>query len=392
MNILFLDQFSSIGGGQRSLLELLPMLAERGWNGRVAVPSEGAYSRQLRACGFPVDLVPCGAYTTWHKNALDIARYTWETPQITRKIFELVAAHKITLLYVNGPRLLPAAALVARRLSIPLLFHSHHRLLQGAGLRVAGESLRWARAEVVACCTFAAQPLQPYLAEDKIRIVYNGVPEMCSRRARRNGPPRRIGVIGRIEPEKGQMEFIGAARILAKEFADCEFLVTGAPLFSSTGYSERVRVAARDLPFHFSGWEHDISSVFASLDMLVVPSTPADSTPRVVVEAFSAGVPVVAFAAGGIPEIIKDGQTGFLASGSSAEALAARIRSVLQMDSGRLRETVWEARKAWHDRYTLAHFQQQVADVIAQVSSRIRIQNTAAATIASAAALARTAE
>jgi hypothetical protein len=36
MNILFLDQFSTVGGGQRSLLELLPMVAQRGWKGHVA--------------------------------------------------------------------------------------------------------------------------------------------------------------------------------------------------------------------------------------------------------------------------------------------------------------------------------------------------------------------
>ena len=298
MNILFLDQFSTVGGGQRSLLELLPMVARRGWNVRVAVPSEGAYSSQLKASGFPVEFICCGVYSSGRKNVSDVARYAWKTPQITKRIFEIITAHHIDLLYVNGPRLLPPAALVARRLSIPLLFHSHHRISQQAGVRLVGESLSWARAEVVACCSFAAEPLQPYLSAHKVRIVYNGVPEMRCRRRRSNTSPRCIGVLGRIEPEKGQMQFVGAARILQEQFPDCEFLVVGAPLFSSPRYSEAVRAAARDLPFRFAGWQDDISHVFANLDLLVVPSTPADSTPRVIVEAFSAGVPVVAFAAG----------------------------------------------------------------------------------------------
>jgi glycosyltransferase involved in cell wall biosynthesis len=150
--------------------------------------------------------------------------------------------------------------------------------------------------------------------------------------------------------------------------------------------------AARDLPFRFAGWQQDISRVFAKLDLLVVPSTPADSTPRVIVEAFSAGVPVVAFAAGGIPEIVKDGQTGFLASDFTAEALAARIRSVLDMHPGTLRAVVQEAKEAWRARYTLSRFQEDVADAIGHVPSRINIQNSAAATVARAAALARSAE
>jgi glycosyltransferase involved in cell wall biosynthesis len=392
MNILFLDQFSTVGGGQRSLLELLPMVVKRGWNVRVAVPAEGVYSRQLKASGFAVNFICCGAYTSGRKNVSDIARYAWKTPQITKRILEIVTAHRIDLLYVNGPRLLPAAALVARQLSIPLLFHSHHRISQETGVRLAGESLRWARAEVVACCSFAAEPLQPYLRTDKVRIVYNGVPEMRCRRRRSDTSSRCIGVIGRIEPEKGQMQFVGAARMLQEQFPDCQFLVVGAPLFSSPQYSETVMEAARDLPFRFAGWQDDISSVFANLDLLVVPSTPADSTPRVIVEAFSAGVPVVAFAAGGIPEIVKDGQTGFLTSDFTAAALAARIRSVLDMHSGTLRAIVQEAKETWRERYTLSRFQEDIADAIVHVSSRMRVQNSAAATIARTAAVARTAE
>ncbi|MGI8959628.1 MAG: glycosyltransferase family 4 protein [Bryobacteraceae bacterium] len=392
MNILFLDQFSTVGGGQRSLLELLPMVVQRGWNGRVAVSGEGVYSRQLRASGFPVELIPCGAYTSGRKEISDIARYVWKAPQITNKIFEIVTTRHIDLLYVNGPRLLPAAALVSRRLSIPLLFHSHHRIVQEAGVRLAGESLRWAGAEVVACCGFAAEPLHAYLTRDKVRIVYNGVPEMRCSQPRADTAPPCIGVIGRIEPEKGQIEFVRAARILRKQFPHSQFLVVGAPLFSSPQYAETVMSAARDLPFRFAGWQEDISSVFAKLDLLVVPSTPADSTPRVIIEAFSAGVPVVAFAAGGIPEIIKDGQTGFLASDLTAEALAARIASVLNMHPGNLQEIVREAKETWREQYTLPRFQEDVADAIGHVSSRISVQNSAPATVARTAAVPSTAE
>jgi len=392
MNILVLDQFSTVGGGQRSLLELLPMVVQRGWNVRVAVPSNGVYSQHLQAGGFTVDLIPCGVYTSGRKNTSDIARYTWKAPQVARKILEIAKAHSVDLLYVNGPRLLPPAALVSRGLSIPLLFHSHHRILQETGVRVAGESLRWAGAEVVACCSFAAEPLHGYVSEDKLRIVYNGVPEMRRQQRRLDKSPRRIGVIGRIEPEKGQIEFVRAARLLQPQFPDCQFSVVGAPLFSSPGYSETVMAAAHDLPFRFSGWQEDISSVFAKLDLLVVPSTPADSTPRVILEAFSAGVPVVAFPAGGIPELVKDGQTGFLARGDSAEALAGRIREVLQMEPERVQVIAKRAREMWRERYTLARFQKNVGDAIAHVSSRMSVQNRPAAIIANPAAVARTAE
>ena len=133
--------------------------------------------------------------------------------------------------------------------------------------------------------------------------------------------------------------------------------------------------------------------MFAKLDLLVVPSTPADSTPRVIIEAFSAGVPVVAFAAGGIPEIVRDGQTGFLASDFTAEALAARIRQ-------RLRHGLWKTtenspskpkRRGESGTRCLAS-RKMSAEAIGHVSSRISIQNSPAATVARTAALARSAE
>jgi hypothetical protein len=67
MNILFLDQFSTVGGGQRSLLELLPLVHARGWSARVALPGCGPYSDKVRASGFPVDFIPCGEYAQGRK-------------------------------------------------------------------------------------------------------------------------------------------------------------------------------------------------------------------------------------------------------------------------------------------------------------------------------------
>ena len=266
---------------------------------------------------------------------------------------------------MNGPRLLPAAALAARAASIPLVFHSHHRLLQPIAVRLAAESLRWSQARVIACCRFAAEPLRERLNGDGCRVVYNGVAEPSWAR-RGSGSPKswNIGVIGRVEPEKGQMGFVEAARILSAEFAACRFIIAGAPMFSGPDYLERVKDASRRLPIEFHGWQDDIGAVFSKLDLLVVPSSDIDSTPRVVIEAFSAGIPVVAFPSGGIPEIVEDGKTGFLASAASPAALAARIRSVLLMESGPLREVAESAREAWRAKYTLDRYQEEVAEVI----------------------------
>ncbi|RPI16128.1 MAG: glycosyltransferase [Acidobacteriales bacterium] len=391
MNILFLDQFTTIGGGQRSLLEALAGLRDHGWSGRIALPGDGAYTDALRARGFPVDHISCGAYSPARKRPADFARFTGEFPWLIRSIYRLAARHRTGLLYVNGPRLLPAAAVVAKARSIPLLFHSHHRILQPVAICLAGEALRWSGARMLACCRFAAEPLQGYLPRGRCRIVYNGVAGVSWAHSDSGSRKvRSIGVIGRVEPEKGQMEFTAAVRILATEFPDCRFIVAGAPLFSGPEYLEAVKKAARSLPIQFVGWQDDIGSAFSRLDLLVVPSTDMDSTPRVVIEAFSAGIPVVAFPAGGIPEIVEDGNTGFLAAGRSAAALAARIRSVLRMDPARLREVVERARQTWSERFTLERFQHEVAESILQACLPTSARNRSAATAASTADAAST--
>lgn len=365
MNILCLDQFRTMGGGQRSLLELLPAMRARGWNARVVLPGEGTFAERVRQSGFAVDFVVCGDYTPGRKRLADFVRYGRESLPAVRRIFDLTAKHRTDLLYVNGPRLLPAAALAAAARSIPLMFHSHHRIVQPVAVRLAGEALRMSRAGLIACCRFAAEPLAPYVPPERSRIVYNGVAMPGRPRAFRNIPEVRcIGVIGRVEPEKGQMEFIGAAAELAPDFPERSFLVIGAPLFSSAAYLERVKAASRGLPVEFLGWQEDIGAAFSKLDLLVVPSCDSDSTPRVVLEAFSAGVPVVAFSSGGIPELVRDGETGFLASGQSAEALAARIRSVLAMEPRTVRAVTARARAEWRERYTLERYQHEAMEAI----------------------------
>ncbi len=90
---------------------------------------------------------------------------------------------------------------------------------------------------------------------------------------------------------------------------------------------------------------------------------------RVLVEAFAAGVPVVAFAVGGIPEVVSDGETGFLVRDVSPQALAGRIRELLYGDAETLRKIARDARRAWEERYTVGAFQERVTDLMAQVAS-----------------------
>jgi glycosyltransferase involved in cell wall biosynthesis len=171
-------------------------------------------------------------------------------------------------------------------------------------------------------------------------------------------------VIGRVEPEKGQIEFVRAARAVLSRFPRCRFFVVGAPLFSNSDYLHEVVRASRDLPITFLGWRDDIATVLAGLDLLVVPSSQLDSAPRVIFEAFSSRVPVVAFPSGGIPEIIVDEETGFLTSTAESQALANRICSILQMPPSRISAVVARAWQRWKEEYNVERYQDCVAKLL----------------------------
>jgi glycosyltransferase involved in cell wall biosynthesis len=368
MNILFLDQFSDLGGAQQCLLNLAPALQARGWKVHIAAAGMGPLKDRARALGANYCEIRSGPYESGGKSIGDVMRFAAELPRLAREIARLAADCGAGLLYVNGPRLLPAAALAIGD-RIPLVFHCHNYLGQGYAAALAGVAS--ANATVIACCRFVGEPVLPYLRRSQFHVAYNGVePAAVARNGSRVGPWR-IGLLGRIAPEKGQLEFLEAARLLPPDY---RYTICGAPLFSNPvaiEYFERVRRAADGLPVEITGWQEDVYSVLSKLDLLVVPSAPGEATPRVIMEAYAAGVPVVASDSGGIPEILSDGETGFLAPTGDPARLAANIRELLSRPA-LLKQVAENARQRWSERYTVPHYQARVLSILDSVGNSAR--------------------
>jgi glycosyltransferase involved in cell wall biosynthesis len=368
MNILCLDQFGELGGAQRCLLDEMPAMLARGWSVHLAAPGHGQLAERAAALEVTADPIRCGPYSSGHKTLADVARFAAEGPRLAGEIRSLARRYSADLIYVNGPRLLPAAALsvsYAAHEMPRVLFHSHS-LLEGPARWLAGRSLARTRAAIVASCRFVAAPLMPYSGDRGIRVVYNGVRRMSLLRRPADTQDFRIAVIGRISPEKGQVDFLRAARILHSAAPQCRFVVCGAPLFfnpAAMEYSAALKTLAEDLPVEFAGWTDDVEGVLATLDLLVVPSTAVDATPRVILEAFAAGVPVVAYASGGIPEIVEHGMTGFLVEEHSPQALARAIEDLLR-EPHRLRAAAERAQAKARGEFSLERYRSQMIAAI----------------------------
>jgi glycosyltransferase involved in cell wall biosynthesis len=353
VKILFVEQFSELGGGQQCLLDLLPAIRDRGWKAVVAAPGDGPLFERARAAGAETTRIQLGPYTNGRKTASDAARYIRDTLRLRNWI----AQHDADLIWLGAPQPLVAAALGARGRSV--VFHAQHFIEQKSAASIAAWAVRRSRSTVVACCKHVATPYTPA----RVHIVYNGVNEIRFK-PRRFG--RRIGIVGRIAPMKGHTDFLRAAARIAPQIPDARFVICGEPMFTAATYVAEVKRLAAGLPVDFAGWRDDIGAVLDDLDLVVLPSTDAEANPRVILESFSAGVPVVAYAAGGIPEIIRDGENGFLVPERDPEALARKIIQVTKLD---LSAIASRARADWERNYTITRYREQMIQILEGVGS-----------------------
>ena len=340
----------------------------RGWRAWAALPPGGPLVNRLASLDVSVVEIPCGPYRSGAKSLPDLFRFGGDLMRQVRLAKDLMNRIGFDLIYANGPRLLPAAALAARG-RVPVLFHAHSHVGQALAHKLVSWSIRRSGAAVAACSHSVMAQFRDYVVPRKQFVIPNGVRELPFRKRDfpRDGKWR-IGVIGRISPEKGQAEFVRTAALLNGEFPDAQFFLCGAPIFGDTRYFDHVQRLARGLPIEFLGWREDIAAVLSDLDLVVVPSK-LEGMGRVVVEAYAAGVPVIAFAVGGIPEVVTDRETGFLVADKTPQGLAGCIREVMRANPADLHRIAANARRAWETHYNTRIYQDRITELIERLAS-----------------------
>ena len=358
MRILFVDQFSDLGGAQLCLRDLLLEAHSLGWQAEVMAPGAGPLLDFARGLGFPVQRVPIARYSNGAKTTSDILRFGVDVIRSARLLRHVMRKRPADIVYVNGPRVLPAAW----RVRVPVLFHSHSLLDKGYSRSIARSVLRGVPARVLACSEFTAQPLKRLLGADAVQVVYNGVADQgfCPRNS--SGGPIRVGILGRIAPEKGHIDFLRVAAAIPDR-TQVLFRIIGSSLFSDVAYEQGIRAAIGAVGVELQGWTDNVSQTLHDLDVLVVPSAGHDASPRVILEAFSAGTCVVSYPSGGIPELLRDGYSGLLAESSSPEELALLVRTLAANPELRGRLAV-NGRQEWKTRFRVERFRTDVSVAI----------------------------
>lgn len=170
----------------------------------------------------------------------------------------------------------------------------------------------------------SAATAAPFHGHPRVRVLPDGLaidPVRAPRadaRARLGLPAEApvIAVLGRISDWKGQDVLVRALAAPALRERGAIGLLAGAPWPGAPERLERVLSLARRLGVNdrlvLPGFRDDVETVYGAADLIAVPSTRPDPLPGAALEAAAAGCAVIAAAHGGLPEIIRDGETGRL--------------------------------------------------------------------------------
>lgn len=170
----------------------------------------------------------------------------------------------------------------------------------------------------------------PYLRASDISVIYNGIDPSPFDQAQPLDlelPPAAIavGYVGSLEPRKGMLDLARAWPRVTEGDPSAHLVIIGsgtqeAKLRAALDGAERVR---------WIGHRKDVPSVMKSLDLLVLPSH-VEGAPNVVLEAMAAGLPVVATAVSGTPELVQEGVTGDLVPPRAPDRLATAILTLVR--------------------------------------------------------------
>lgn len=261
-------------------------------------------------------------------------------PRCEERLVELVRTEGFALVHAHTPRSLFVGSHAARRAGVPLVYHVHSP--------TARDSTRWLKNLISArverrCLRGAARliAVSPSLrqfmydqgyAADRVAYVPNGVPPLAvSPRCRPTGEWT-LGTAALFRPRKGVEVFVEALAALRSRGLGVRARAVGP--FETPAYEREVKALAKRLGVEkaitWTGFVEDVPAELEQIDLFVLSSLFGEGLPMVVLEAMSAGVPVVASHVEGVPVAIRHREDGLLCEPGSVSQLALAIEELVE--------------------------------------------------------------
>jgi glycosyltransferase involved in cell wall biosynthesis len=326
MRVVMAESSEAMGGQEQAVLLHAQGLCKRGHELRLILEPESPIYRLAKQRGLAVDAVSTRPF-----------RY----PSAMVAFRQVMRRQKAEILHVNSSRDSWVGSLAARLLRPrPLVIRTRHistplnknmatRFLYGRLIdRVIVTGGDRTRRALIERDGLDAERVEAFPIGLDLEYFRPAPPERDLRLELGLAGHRLVGLIAYLRDYKGHEYFIEAAARLLRRHTDVSFLIVGEGPEEQAIRSriESLRLSSRILML---GFRHDLLNVFRSLDVFVVPSVEGDTIPQVLMQALALSLPVVSTSVGSIPDVICDGETGFIVPPRNAEALADRIEVLL---------------------------------------------------------------
>lgn len=350
--ILFFDHTALPGGGEIALFNLVRELDWDSYYPVVVLGADGELYHKLRGSGVETHIIPLDASLAGtRKGTLGIGSVLRlaELPRLLnycKKLARFIVKRGVDAVHTNSLKADILGGIAGCLARVPVIWHVRDRIesdyLPGPAVRVFRGLCRWIPHFVIANSHATLETLR--LPEGTAAVAYSGlvvhdgIPvEFEVEQKKRTGFPL-IVLVGRISPWKGQHIFLTAATRVRVQFPDARFQIIGSAMFGEEDYEKRIRAMVMELGLkecvEFTGFRADVSRFIQAADVLVHASTTGEPFGQVVIEGMAACKPVVATNGGGIPEIVRDDETGILVPMGDAPAMADALVRLLSDPAG----------------------------------------------------------
>lgn len=392
LRVVILDHTANLGGAELALTRLLDH-TPAGIHAHTILFSHGPLAAHLRSRGHAVEVLPLhSGLATAHRATTatlpTAAAHAARALPFTLRLARRLRALDPDVIHTTSLKAdllgLPAARLAGR----PLVWHVHDRIapdyLPAPTVHALRFLARHGPDHVVANSAATAGTLPGVRA---LTVAHPGfAPEQAAARPAPTpagctppdaADPPVVGILGRISPTKGQLEFVRAAARVLPHHPHARFRIIGDALFGEQPYAARVRAEARALGIahrvEFTGHTTRPADALDALTLLVHASGTPEPFGQVIVEAMVRGVPVVATRGGGVTEILEPpgcaAPLGWLVPPHDDAALAAAITHALahpELAQARA-HAAWESA---HERFRVELTAARVAEVWRRAAAR----------------------
>ena len=311
---------SEIGGAQKYVLSMTQTLAEK-FDFRIIVGSEGYLADALRKSGIEVHVIKS-------LNSLNIINAVYSLRRLLTELNPVLVNTHSTLASVYG-------RIAADRKSMPVIYSVHGWFFAENAVSLRkwfGPFVeRLLKRYTTFWITETRRDQLTGLSKRVIRseadseVVPNGIPTPVQRPLELSADSKNIAFVGRISYQKNPKLALQVMSLLPPHYRLTLYCDDAqnpelASWLSKLELHDRVNVVDD---------EQDTSSIIGSYDLLMVTSR-YEGMPLSIIEAMSAGLPVICPDVCGLDELVRDGQNGFLVTSEEAAEYAAKVQKILE--------------------------------------------------------------